>query len=168
MAESKEATELKRIYAKHGDINNEEFRQCVEPFFFYIQNRYIGYRVPEIDGDFWAQLVKSMEYFDSTRTNIVSWVHTIGRNACSSYNYHKGKRDREDEEGLTEIPDEKQDPKIDLLFLDDESLGLVAKSRKFKIKNLNVADLGLALVHASSNNVLKRHFQWELLKLNSR
>jgi len=164
--ESKETKELKRIYEKYGDVNNEEFYQCVHKFLYFLQHRYIGERVPEIDGDFWGRLVQSMEYYDPEKTNIVTWVHTIGRNVCSSYNYQKEKRSKEEHEGLETIQHEEAHEPLDFLLLDPDILGKVFTLGNLKSKSRDLVKLGKKLINLPDENPIKRHLQWTTLKLN--
>lgn len=158
---SESAKELTRIFAKDG-LNNEEFYTHVIKFFWYLQKRYIGKRVPEMDNDFWAALVKSMEYYDPERLNIVSWVHTIGRGVCSSYNYHWKKRTNESPEPLAHISENEATQTLDHSILDSDCLKEVFQGSIFKATDY--AALGKQIVTLHDTNPLAKHVLWELSK----
>lgn len=152
---SAEASELKRIYAEFG-VNTEEFYHQVIKFFWYLQQRYIGRRVPELDNDFWAKLVLSMEYYDPSKLNIVSWCHTIGRGVCSSYTYHWKKRLQESPEPLSTI---QEDFDRGNNWTTPEDLAEIFRD---SIIQFDAGKLSSNLHQLPETNPLMRTIQWEL------
>jgi hypothetical protein len=86
--------ELMDIYNISGP-NSNEFYFKIKNFIKYLMNKYLGRFDEDCEQECYAQLLESFKYWDPTRSNIVSWIHTVVRNKISSFRYTYKKTLRE-------------------------------------------------------------------------
>lgn len=85
---------LQQIYDEKGP-NSPEFYEQVKRFLIFLQHKYMNHYDEDCLHDCYARLLESFEYWDSSKSNIVSWVHMVCRNRISSFCHTTKKRQKE-------------------------------------------------------------------------
>lgn len=78
--------ELLRLYREEGR-DSSEFCNQVKKFIVYLQWRHVGRVDEDLSADCFLRLWKSWEYYDETRTNVVTWIYSVVRSSVSSFLY---------------------------------------------------------------------------------
>ena len=109
--------EVYSIYKMYG-ATSEEYFESIKHLIYSLQHKYMGRSDEDCFNDCYIRILESFEYWDESKSNIVSWIHLVVRNKISSFNYTKKKLLKEDyqyEDSITKGAQDKRLPAKDIL-----------------------------------------------------
>lgn len=86
LSKKESRAKLQKIYEEKG-ANSEEFYEAIKNLLSYLMGRYLGRYDEDCLSECYLRLLDSFKYWDSSKSNIISWVHMVVRNKISAYCY---------------------------------------------------------------------------------
>lgn len=97
LSTSKKGNKLRKAYEENGPMS-EEFYFLVHDFAIFIFMRTIGRFDDDMLSEAYLKVLRSLEHFDPTKCNIVSFIFSSIRNEASRAVHYIRKRNHEDDE----------------------------------------------------------------------
>ncbi len=145
---------LQSIYDLYG-ANSKEFYDAIKNLINFLQYKYMGRIDEDCFNDCYVRILESFDYFDPTRSNIISWIHLVVRNKVSSFCYTHTKKKRESYEYNDTVTCGNE---TDELAVKDTLRSFLINSGRVKVSTLIVDDLVDTLYFNQNHPLYKSSF----------
>lgn len=147
---------LQSIYDAYG-ANSTEFYDAIKNLINFLQYQYMGRIDEDCFNDCYVRILESFDYWDRSKSNIISWVHLVVRNKVSSFCYTHMKKKREGYEYNDTITQGKD---TDEIPVKDTLRTYIVNTRRLKISTSRLDDL-VDILYFNQNHPIYKSTFWE-------